>query len=472
MTSGQQRVAVIGGGIAGLAAAHALVRPHEAGGVPEVVVFERDDRFGGKLRTTPFAGHPAIDEGADAFLARIPWATDLAQSVGLGDRLVSPDARSAAVWWDALHTIPEGLLLGMPTDIVALARSGLLSWPGKLRAATEPFRRRTSLAPDSLGQFVRSRFGSEVHFRLVDPLIGSIYAADTDHFSLAAVPQIADLAARGRSVLITGRRMPKPSPTAGPVFSAPTDGMGTLAAATAAAVAAAGGDLRTNISVATLARDGRGWRVNDERFDAVVVAAPAAAATRLLSREAPNAAAVLAAVPTADVAIVTVALDARDWPARLAGMSGYLVPKPMQRLVTAVSFGSQKWAHWATPGSVVLRISLGRDGLAVLHLSDEQLLATALDEVGRHLGFTLQPLTLEQHSLALERQAVRISRWPAAFPQYRPHHAVHIAAAQQMLPAGLALAGASYHGIGVPACIRSGQQAAALMRTFLHSVAQ
>ncbi len=470
MTSGRQRVAVIGGGIAGLAAAHALVTNHDTGGVCELVVFERDHRFGGKLRTTPFAGHPAIDEGADAFLARIPWATDLARSVGLGDQLVSPAARSAAVWWDALHTIPEGLLLGLPTDIVALARSGLLSWPGKLRAATEPLRRRSSVTPDSLGQFVRARFGSEVHFRLVDPLVGSIYAADTDHFSLAAVPQIADLAAQGRSLLITGRRMPKPSPTAGPVFSTPTDGMGALAAATAAAVAAAGGDLRTNISVDTLARDGSGWRVNDEHFGAVVLAAPAAAASRLLSAEAPNAAAVLAAIPTADVAIVTVAIDARDWPTRLAGMSGYLVPKPMQRLVTAASFGSQKWAHWALPGAVVLRISLGRDGLAVLHLSDEQLLTAALDEVGQHLGFTLQPLTLEP--LTLERQTVRISRWSAAFPQYRPHHAVHIAAAEQTLPAGLALAGASYHGIGVPACIRSGQQAAAAMHTFLHSVAQ
>ena len=465
MTSGRQHVAVIGGGIAGLAAAHALVGSRETEEAPHVVVFERDHRPGGKLRTTPFAGHPAIDEGADAFLARVPWATDLARSVGLGDNMTSPDARSAAVWWDALHTIPEGLLLGMPTDLVALARSGLLSWPGKLRAATEPFRRRTSVSPDSLGRFVRARFGSEVHFRLVDPLVGSIYAADTDHFSLAAVPQIADLAARGRSVLISGRRMPKPSPTAGPVFSTPTEGMGALAGATAAAVAAAGGRIRTDVSVDTLEADGSGWRVNDEHFDAVILATPAAGASRLLSREAADAAAMLSAIPTADVAIVTVAIDARDWPARLAGMSGYLVPKPMQRLVTAVSFGSQKWAHWAIPGAVVLRISLGRDGLAVLHLPDAELLTAALDEVGKHLGLTVQPL-------AVHGQSVRISRWSAAFPQYRPHHAVHIAAAERALPAGLALAGASYHGIGVPACIRSGQHAAAATHTFLHSMAQ
>lgn len=460
MTTAQQRVAVIGGGIAGLAAAHALVTADESGEQPAVVVFERDDRVGGKLRTSPFAGHPAIDEGADAFLARIPWATALAQSVGIGDTLVSPDARSAAVWWDALHTIPEGLLLGMPTEILALARSGLLSWPGKLRAATEPFRRRTSLEPDSLGRYVRARFGNEVHFRLVDPLVGSIYAADTDHFSLAAVPQIAELAARGRSVLVTARRTPQTSPAAGPVFQSPREGMGALATATAATVAAAGGELRLDTEVTTVLRDGGGWRINDQYFDAVVLAAPSAVAAGLLQHEAPDAAAVLAAIPAADVAIVTIALDAADWPAHLAGMSGYLVPKPQQRLVTAASFGSQKWTHWAIPGSVILRISLGRDGLPVLHLSDEQLLTAAIQEVGQHLGFTPQP------------QHVRVTRWPAAFPQYRPHHAAHIAVAQRALPSGLAIAGAGYHGIGVPACIRSGQQAAALTHTFLRPVAQ
>ena len=460
MTSDQRRVAVVGGGIAGLAAAHALVTQHDADQHPGVVVFERDDRTGGKLHASPFAGHPAIDEGADAFLARIPWAGGLAAAVGLGDQLVSPASGSAAVWWGSLHPIPEGLLLGMPTEIRALARSHLLSWPGKLRAATEPFRRRTSMEPDSLGQFVRARFGSEVHFRLVDPLVGSIYAADTDHFSLAAVPQIADLAARGRSILITGRRTPKPSPSAGPVFQTPSQGMGALAAATAAAVESGGGELRTRTPVDRLEHDGHGWRVNDEYFDGVVLAAPALAASRLLVDHSPDTARVLAAIPTADVAMVTIALAAAEWPSHLAGMSGYLVPKPMQRLVTAASFGSQKWAHWATTGSVILRISLGRDALAALHLSDEQLLAAAVDEVGRHLGFTVQPL------------AHRITRWPGAFPQYRPHHALHLEAAQRALPPGIALAGASYHGIGVPACIRSGQIAAGLMHTFLRTVAE
>ncbi|MEI8240557.1 MAG: protoporphyrinogen oxidase, partial [Actinomycetota bacterium] len=453
----ERRVAVVGGGIAGLAAAHALVTAPDA---PQVEVFEADARVGGKMLTSPFAGHHAIDEGPDAFLARLPWATALAKTVGLEATLVAPAAGKAAVWWNELHDIPQGLLLGMPTDVMALAKSHLLSWGGKLRAATEPFRPRTSLDDDSLGGYVRARFGAEVHLRLVDPLVGSIYAADTDHFSLAAVPQIFDLASKARSVLMAGRTMPKASPAAGPVFYAPRGGMGALATATADAVRAAGGTIHLDASVTELAADGDGWRVDGSRFDGVVLASPAKASATLLRPVAPGVASTLAAIPAADVAMVTIAIDRADWPAPLTALSGYLVPKPMQRLVTAASFGSQKWAHWADGSCIILRISLGRDGLPVLHLSDEQLLSAAIAEVGHHLGLTLQP----RHT--------RVSRWSGAFPQYRPHHATTVAAAGQLLPAGLVLAGASYHGIGVPACIRSAQQAANLMRERLHLLSE
>ncbi|MCE9622480.1 MAG: protoporphyrinogen oxidase [Actinomycetia bacterium] len=446
MTGAAQRIAVIGGGITGLAAAHAALS-HDGG--HEVVLFEASDRVGGKILTSPFAGHAAIDEGPDAFLARLPWGSALARAVGLGDQLVSPAVSRAAVWWDALHPIPEGLLLGLPTEVLALARSPLLTWGGKLRAATEPLRPHTSPAPDSLGAFVRARFGDQVHLRLVDPLVGSIYAADTDHFSLAAIPQIAELANSARSVLLAGRKARARSVAAtGPIFYAPVGGMGTLTSATAAAVSAAGGDIRIHAPVDELAADGRGWRVNGERFDSVILACPAATAARLLSSAAPDAAQAIATIPTAEVAIVSLAVLATEWPRGRFGLSGYLVPKPKQQLVTAVSFGSQKWAHWGGVNSV-LRVSLGRDGLPVLHLSDEQLTAAAIDELSGHFGYALQPTD------------VRISRWPGAFPQYRPHHADLVAMATRALPEGLTLAGASYHGIGVPACIRSGELAAA-----------
>ena len=447
MTDHDCRVAVIGGGITGLAAAHALLTDDRP---VQVVLYEADDRIGGKIRTTPFAGHPAIDEGPDAFLARLPWGTELAREVGLGDELVSPAAGKAAVWFDQLHDIPEGLLLGMPTDVLKLARSRLLSWPGKARAALEPLRRRTSLEPDSLGGYVRARFGDEVHERLVDPLVGSIYAADTDRFSLAAVPQIADLASRSRSVLLAARKTPPPTVAAGPVFYAPRRGMGALADATARAIRDAGGEIRTGARASELASDGASWRVDGERFDAVVLACPAPAAARLVAglSAGVDAATGMATIDAADVAIVTLEIDPADWPEHLHGLSGYLVPKPVQRLVTAASFGSQKWRHWDDGRGVVLRVSLGRDGLPVLDRSDEQLLAAAVDEVGHHLGLTVQP----RHA--------RVSRWAGAFPQYRPHHAAHIAAIESALPSGLVVAGAGYHGIGVPACINSARRAA------------
>lgn len=438
-----RRVAVVGGGIAGLAAARQLADPDT-----EVHLFEADPVVGGKLRTSPFAGRHAVDEGPDAFLARLPWGTALANTVGLGDTLVSPESGRAAVWFHELHDIPQGLLLGMPTDVMALARSNLLGWGAKLRAATEPFRRRTSLAPDALGGYVRARFGDQVQERLVDPLVGSIYAADTDHFSLAAVPQIFDLASKSRSVLIGGRRLPKPSPAAGPIFSAPRNGMGALAHATADAFHAAGGTTHTSTAVQQLHADGTGWRVDDQYFDAVVLASPAAATAALLATTAAPAAELLRNIEASDVAMVTLSVPSATWPTRLHGMSGYLVPKPVQRFVTAASFGSQKWAHWADPDSVVLRISLGRDGLPVLHLRDDELLAAAVSETSRHIDLDLSPTDF------------RITRWTGAFPQYRPHHAALVQRIEQLLPTGVFVCGASFHGIGVPACIRSANTAA------------
>lgn len=440
----ERRVAVIGGGITGLAAAHAAMTS-----AAHVTVLESSPRLGGLIRTTPFAGHPAIDEGADAFLARVPWATDLAKRVALGDTLTSPATGKAAVWWDGLHDIPEGLLLGVPTDLSGLARSHLISRRGQLRAAVEPLLRRTDLDADSIGGYVRARFGDEVHERLVDPLIGSIYAADTDEFSLAAIPQLAELAGKSRSLLLGARHRAPVAP--GPIFYAPLGGMGTFVDAVTRSLASGGVTLRCDADVQQLAPDGNGWRVDDESFDAVVLACPARIAASLLRPLDATIASTLGTIPTAGVALVTLALPRDGWPSRLDHLSGYLVPKPQQRLVTAVSFGSQKWAHWASPDHVVLRASLGRDGLAALHLDDDRLLTEVLTELDARLGIAAQPTD------------VRISRWPDAFPQYRPHHGANVAGAEQRLPRGLALAGASYHGIGIPACVRSGQQAVATL---------
>ncbi len=442
-----RRVLVVGGGIAGLAAAVDLV--DEA--AFEVELWEADDRLGGKIATSPFAGLEHVDEAADAYLVRVPHAVAFAERVGLrADELTAPSDASAMVWHDRLHDIPGGILLGVPAAIRPFVTTSLLSWRGKLRAAAEPFLPRTD-PDDSLGRLVRARFGDEVHDRLVDALVGSIYATDTDRSSLAAVPQLADLASKHRSLLLGGigvrRRAPAPSASS-PIFGAPRHGMARLIDAAATYVTAHGGTINTGRAVTMIEPDGTGWRVDGQPFDAVVLASPARATAPLLAAAFPDASARLGSFEHADVTMVRLTVSADAWPEHLRGRSGYLVPKPDQRYVTAASFASQKWGHWApVNGSQILRVSLGRDGLPVDHLDDDAALAATVDETGRHLGFDLQP------------GETSITRWTDAFPQYRPHHHRLVADLEVALPRSIGLAGASYHGIGIPACINSALRA-------------
>jgi len=457
------RVAVVGAGISGLATALALV---DTGGL-DVTVFEAAGRVGGKLNSSPFAGVEGVDEGADAFLARVPEAVALAHRVGLGDDLVSPEPVGAAIWHGALHPIPEGLMLGLPGKILPLATTKLLTWRGKARAALEPFLPRTSTEPDSIGDFVRARFGNEVHERLVDSLVGSIYAADTDRFSLAEVPQLAVLANGNRSVLLAARRQRQSqagtaTAAASPIFATARGGIGALVRATADAVAAAGGRVRTGASVTSITPADHGrWLLDvvdragaepdpnappndDNMFDAVVFATPAAATAAALGSAAPDAAGLLGRAESSDVIMVTLHVSAEQWPDRLRGLSGYLVPKPDQRWVTAASFASQKWGHWRPPaGGEILRVSLGRDGRTVMHLGDNEVLRVVLDDLERHLGVAFTP------------DEVRITRWPAAFAQYRPHHATWVDDVEAALPSGVFVTGAGFRGIGIPACVRA-----------------
>jgi oxygen-dependent protoporphyrinogen oxidase len=469
------RVAVVGAGISGLATALALADTSAI----DVTVLEATDRVGGKIDTSPFAGVDGVDEGADAFLARVPEAVALAHRVGLGDDLVSPEPVGAAVWHEGLHPIPDGLMLGLPGKLLPLATTGLLSWRGKARAAIEPLLPRTSTAPDSIGAFVRARFGDEVHDRLVDSLVGSIYAADTDRLSLAEVPQLAALANGNRSVLLAARRLRRSqagtaTAAASPVFAAPKGGMSALIRAAAEAVVAAGGTIRTGrrVASASASRDGT-WTLSmrshegsdatldDMSFDSVVFATPAAATATALADHAPEAAALLAQAATADVIMVTLHIGADQWPARLRGLSGYLVPKPDQRWVTAASFASQKWGHWRPPGGgEILRVSIGRDAMAVMHLDDETVLRVVLDDLEHHLDVRFTP------------QDTRITRWPAAFAQYRPHHAAWVDAVEAALPSGVFVTGAGFRGIGIPACARAATSIAARASAAAHVLAE
>lgn len=442
-----QSVVIVGAGITGLAAAHHLASITDAD--VTITVFEAADQLGGKIRTSPFAGRPAVDEGPDAFLVRMPSAIGLAHSVGLTDRIVAPTGASAAIWFKELRPIPDGVLLGVPTSLMAVARSGLLSPLGMARAGMDLVRPRSSTEHDSIGRWVRERFGAQVHDRLVDALVGSIYGADTDRFSLAAVPQLASLVGQGRSALVSGRAMRSAAASVdGPIFGAPIGGLGEFVSAIADDIARHHGErvsIRSNHPVTSIAADGQRWRVDDTAVDAVILAAPSDAAAAMVGGALGTE---LHKMEAADVAMVTLAVPASIWPHHATGRSGYLVPKSQQRLVTAVSFASQKWAHLDDGDSVVLRISLGRDGLGVLHLDDEALITAACEEVGRHLGVDLAPT------------ARRLTRWPRAFTQYRPHHHRLVDQLEALTGDGLVLAGASYRGIGIPACVADGRRAA------------
>jgi oxygen-dependent protoporphyrinogen oxidase len=459
-----RHVVVVGGGITGLAAAHQL----SVLGL-RVTLLEAADRLGGKIRTTPFAGLPAVDEGPDAFLTRVPFASTLAREVGLGDAMTSPASGTASIWSDGLHTIPAGLMLGVPTGVSTLALSPLMSWRGKARAALEPFLPRRSVPDDNLGALVRSRFGNEVHEMLVDPLVGSIYASDTDRLSMSAVPQLGDLARRGRSLLISGRRMRSAAPVAsGPIFETPLAGVGALVDALASGLRDAGADLRVGVTVVDVERAGAGQRVvcadgTTLETDGVVLASPAHHTAGMVRSLSGTAADLLEAAETSSVAMVTMAVPGATWPSSLTG-SGYLVPKRHQRTVTAVSFASNKWAHWRpADGSVVLRTSLGRDGLVVDDRSDDELVSAAITEVSRHVGVDLAPTS------------VRLTRWPDAFPQYRPGHMARVDTIEAVLATdapGVVVAGASYRGIGIPACVHQGRTAASVIARQLGIVGQ
>jgi oxygen-dependent protoporphyrinogen oxidase len=437
-------ILVVGGGISGLAAAVQLVADGH-----DVELREAGPRLGGKIATSPFAGRPHVDEGADAYLTRVPQAVRLAADLGVAD-LTTPTGATAAVWHDGMHDIPGGIVLGIPASVRPFATTSLLSWRGKLRAATEPFRPRTD-PDDSLGTLVRARFGNEVHERLVDSLVGSIYATDTDRSSLASIPQLASLAERHRSLLIGAwrtRRATTPA-TDGSIFAAPVTGMSALVEAAAAHITARGASVHVERPVTSIEADGDGWRADGDRFDGIVLATPARTTAPLVHSVSAVAAGALAGFEHADVIMVRLSVPAADWPERLAGRSGYLVPKPDQRHVTAASFGSQKWDHWrCDDDSQLLRVSLGRDGLPVAHLGDDEAIRVTIDEVGHHLGVDLQPTD------------VSLTRWIEAFPQYRPHHHRRVDELEAALPAGLVVAGASYHGIGIPACIADGRRAA------------
>jgi len=456
-----RRVVVIGGGISGLTSAFSILADSP---IPvELTVLEAGSRVGGVIKTSPFAGLDAVDEAADAFLVRVPYAIQLAADLGLSGALTSPTGAHAYVWHNQLHRIPGDLLLGVPAKMRAFAATPLISPLAKLRAAVEPLLPR-SKNDDSLGKYVARRFGQQINDRLVDPLVGSIYAADTNSFSLQAVPQIAALA-RQRSLLLAAAKARAASPPPGRVFASPMRGMGSMIDTLHERLQALGANIHLNSAVTSIQPSGAGYIVHASNgstyeADALVVASPARKSAEFLRDLSSYSADLLAQWQHASVIMVTMAVDAAQWPQNLDG-SGYLVPKPDQRWVTAASFASNKWEHWNPEGKFVLRVSLGRDGMDVMHFDDDAVLNLTLADLKHHLGIDFTPTD------------VRISRWSESFPQYRPWHHDTLAKVESGLAAsapGVVFAGASYRGIGIPACIQQARAASEAVVAHLTSL--
>ena len=430
----------MGAGVAGLTAARALA---DAG--HEVVVLEGADEVGGKLRRRAVGG-VVVDVGAEAMLNRRPEGVELARALGL--EVVHPTDAASRVWTrDALRPLPRSLM-GAPLDLDQLAESGVLTPEGLARARDE---RVLPVEGDvTVGDLVAARFGDEVTDRLVEPLLGGVYAGRAREISArAATPQLVALAERG-SILAQADGLPGSDV---PVFAGVPGGMARLVDALAQGL-----DVRTGAPVQELRRKADGFEARCARTsttaDVIVLATPAAPTAKLLAELAPEAARELAAIEYASVAVVTLAFRAADVPALAeTDASGFLVPPVDRRRIKASTFSFAKWG-WvreAGDGLLLLRTSLGRHREAdTLQVTDDELVAASLRDLAEATGVAATPVD------------THVQRWGGGLPQYAVGHLDRVARirADVARVPGLALAGAAYDGVGIPAVIASGHRAA------------
>ncbi|HVH21790.1 MAG TPA: protoporphyrinogen oxidase [Pseudonocardia sp.] len=447
------RVAVVGAGVSGLAAAHRLRAV--LGGAAEIVVIEQRDRIGGVLHTVELAGVP-YDMGAEAFLARRPEIGRLLVELGLVDAQVHPTAAGATVRAAGrTRPLPGGTLLGVPTGRARL--DGLLSPAGLAAVAAEPGRplRWTPGADPVLGELLRERFGDELVDRLADPLLGGVYAGRVDALGLrATVPPLAAALDAGATSLTAAADTALPAASApGPVFGAVRGGYRVLLDAL---VAAAAIELRLGQPVRELRRRPSGWRLvlgptsapELLDVDAVLLAVPAPAVGRLLAGAAPGPAAAAAQIELASSVVVALAYRPADAPT-LPPTSGVLIAAGEPLAVKGVTHSTTKWAHLAPDGLIRLRASLGRFGeAATLRVDDAELVARVRADLATLAGVSADPVD------------VRVQRWGGGLPQYAPGHLDRVRRIERGLPAGVAVAGAALHGVGVPACIGTARAAA------------
>jgi protoporphyrinogen/coproporphyrinogen III oxidase len=460
-----QRIAVIGGGIAGLAAGWSVSQSAQA----ELTLFEGSNRLGGVLETVR-DGPYLIERAADNFATMIPDALELSKSCGLADDLIRPNAEGRQAFVlnrGRVLPIPAGFSLMQPTRVGSILATRTLSWKAKLRMLAEFWTaRRDSEEDESLESFATRRLGREAFENLVEPIVSGIFTADPSTLSMAAtMPQFVKMERQHGSLIrghLAARRQDsaaaarKASGARYDQFMAPREGMSSWVAGIAATLPQQ--SLRLNTSVAKLWQDveKKSWWLLSQagekfEFDAVICAMPAAATALLLRDCQPKAAEIVGGIPYASSAVVAMVVNKADLLGRKDGF-GLIVPRKENRQSLAISYSSNKYPGRVPEDQILLRVFLGGAlRPEVVEYSDERLTEIAASELREILGWTANQANWQA-----------VIRWKESMPQYLVGHVKRMQALQAELSSirTLKLCGAAYDGVGIPQCIRGARKVA------------
>lgn len=465
-----KRVVVIGGGIAGLSAAWSL-REHHAADMPEfeIVLLEKNDRLGGNIRTEKENGF-LIEGGPDCFLSEKPWAMELCKRVGLGDKLLPTNEKNRKTFvlsGGRLHVLPEGVILMVPTKILPLATSSLISWPGKIRMALELFiPKKKDNKDESLGEFVRRRLGQEALDKIAEPLVAGVHAGDPETMSVrASFPKFVQLEEESGS-LIRGmikkmahmRKGRGATPSGGDkkkitMFMTLKDGLSEFIDTLSSRIEnTKNTKIIKGAAVSGIAKGAQGYTVTIEGgktidADAVIVAAPAWAASSIVKGIDAELSGKLLSIPYVSTATVSIAFKKKDVKHPLNGF-GFVVPKIEKRKIMAATWTSVKFSYRAPDDSVLIRCFVGGSKNAELVvLSDAEIINMVRQELKDIMGIDAEPVLC------------RVYKWRNSMPQYTIGHEERIAWIEERLSRhqGLYLTGSAYHGIGISDSVRYGE---------------
>ena len=472
-----KKVIIIGGGVAGLAAAMKVKRAADAGADVDFVLVERDNRLGGKIDgeiVETERGTFVVDGGPDSFLTMKPAVHRIAELVGMTDqKLATDDSRKLTLILKKgrLYPMPDGVMQFAPTKFVPFATTGLFSWRGKIRAGMDLFVPTKKLAPgefndETLERFIVRRMGREILDRLAEPLVGGVHGSDPAQMSLAATfPNLLEMEQKYGCMIkgfLAQRRMAEEMRRKHPVdpanprtfFTAFKGGMHEFSAAMADFAGLA--KMQTGLAVTAVSTANGGWSVvlddgSTLEGDAVILATESWAAEPLVRPLDASIADALAAIPASSSATVSLAFDESEIGIDMEAF-GVLCPALEKSKLLAATYSSTKWPGRAPKGAVLLRGFVGGpQNQAIMEKSDEELTEVAEAELRRILGINpaAQPLFR------------RFYRWTLGMPQYTMGHLDRVADIENRSAAipGLALAGGSYRGVGLPNCIESGEAA-------------